>query len=197
MNILEKYANDMLLPVNVSKTKALLIHNIISPTLPRIKYNNQPIEFVWNFKYLGITITCKLGWGMYINNVLKSIRKIYNAMKILFYKIPKQFINIRRKRFLAYALPHFIWMFPTWFFFTEKQKEKIYSLFCSGVRLVYGLKGWDDISTMILSQEKSLYDFIFHYGKKFAFHLESSIEATQYQHTWTAYLASKSPDKSC
>ncbi|CAF3364924.1 unnamed protein product [Rotaria socialis] len=192
---LEKYANNMLLPVNVNKTKALLVHNIISPPLPRIKYKDQEIEFVSKFKYLGVTIACKLGWGIYLNNVLNSIRKIYNAMKILFYNIPKKFISLRRKLFLAYALPHFIWMFPIWFFLTEKQKEKTYSLYCSGIRLVYGLKGWDDISTMIISQEKSLYDFIFRYWYKFSYHLETANEATQYQHTWTAYLAAKPPDK--
>ncbi len=86
-------------------------------------------------------------------------------------------------------------MFATWFYFTEKQKEKIFSIFCSGIRLVYDLKGWDDITTMIISQEKSLYDYIFSYWNVFAYHLERSNEATQYQQTWTAYLAVKSPEK--
>jgi hypothetical protein len=61
--------------------------------------------------------------------------------------------------------------------------------------LVYGLRGWDDITTMVISQEKSLYDYIFSYWSKFAYHLEKADEATQYQKTWTAYLAPKSPDK--
>lgn len=61
--------------------------------------------------------------------------------------------------------------------------------------MVYGLRGWDDTTTMTLSQEKSLYDYIFSYWSKFSKHLETTNEATQYQHTWTAYLAAKHPDK--
>jgi hypothetical protein len=121
MILLEKYADDNLLPVNVQKTKALLVHNIISPTFPKIKYKNQTIEFVPSFKYLGVTITTKLGWGKYIDDKLRKIRKTYNAMKILFYKIPKKEISIRRRIFLAFSLPYFIWLFSTWFLFTEKQ----------------------------------------------------------------------------
>jgi hypothetical protein len=195
MILLEKFSDDILLPVNVSKTKALLVHSVVSPPLPYIEYKKQKIELVSTFKYLGISIACKLGWGNYISSIIKKIRKIYNAMKILYYNLPKKYIHLRRKIFLSFALPHFIWLFPTWFYFTEKQKEKIYSLFCSGIRLVYGLRGWDDITTMVISQEKSLYDYIFSYWSKFAYHLEKADEATQYQKTWTAYLAAKSPDK--
>lgn len=119
MAILEKYAENMLLPVNVDKTKSLLLHNIIAPTKPCIKYKNQIIEFVSNFKYLGITISCKLGWGNYINKILKNIRKTYNALKIIYYKIPKKFVKFRSKLFFAYSLPYFIWLFPIWFYFTE------------------------------------------------------------------------------
>ncbi|CAF3156341.1 unnamed protein product [Rotaria socialis] len=66
MMILEKFADNLILPVNVDKTKSLLIHNIVSPTKPNIEYKNQTIKHVSEFKYLGITITCKLGWGKHI-----------------------------------------------------------------------------------------------------------------------------------
>jgi hypothetical protein len=100
MIILEKFSDDMLLPVNISKTKALLVNNIVSPTIPFIEYKNQKIEFVSTFKYLGVSIACKLGWGNYIGSIINKIRKIYNAMKILYYNLPKKFINLRRKIFV-------------------------------------------------------------------------------------------------
>jgi hypothetical protein len=156
MIVLEKFADDMILPVNVPKTKALLIHNIVSPTLPTVEYKNQKIEFVSNFKYLGVSIACKLGWGNYISNIINKMRKINNAMKILYHNLPKKNINIRRKIFLSCALPHFIWLFPTWFYFTEKQKEKIFTLFCSGIRLVYSLKvGMGDSGSESESESES------------------------------------------
>jgi hypothetical protein len=40
MKILEKYADDNLLPVNLNKTKALLVHDIVAPSYPTIKYKN-------------------------------------------------------------------------------------------------------------------------------------------------------------
>jgi len=83
-------------------------------------YKDQNIEFIPSFKYLGITITTKRGWGKCIDLKLKKIRKIYNAMKILFYKIPKKEIAIRRRIFFVFALPHFIWLISTWFFFYRK-----------------------------------------------------------------------------
>ena len=81
-------------------------------------------------------------------------------------------------------------------FFISKQKEQIEHVFCSGIRLVYSLHGWDDFTTLILSQEKSLRDYVFSYWRKFSLHLEKAEEAICYQNTWTAYLIATSPDKS-
>jgi hypothetical protein len=36
MKLLEKFSKDLLLPVNVKKTKMMLIHNAVSPSYPKI-----------------------------------------------------------------------------------------------------------------------------------------------------------------
>ena len=107
MEQLEKYSNDLLLPVNVSKTKALLVHSVISPSYPIIQYKNQNIEYVKSFKYLGVCISTELGWGFFINECIRKIRKVYKALGIMFRTIPSHLTVLRRKRFLAYALPQF------------------------------------------------------------------------------------------
>ena len=57
---LEKFSDDILLPVNIAKTKALLVHSVVSSPIPNIKYKNQKIEHVKSFKYLGVYISTKL-----------------------------------------------------------------------------------------------------------------------------------------
>ena len=120
LNKLEKFSDDMILPVNVSKTKAMLIHNIVAPPYPQIRFKNIPIEFVKCYKYLGVNISVKLGWEKYVNERLKTIRNIYNALRIIYKTIKMNNIKIRRKIFLAYVLPHFIWIFCIWFFLSER-----------------------------------------------------------------------------
>lgn len=153
------------------------------------------IDFVKRFKYLGVDITTKLGWGTYIQSRLKKIRKIYHVLRILFKKIPISLIKLRRKLFFAYALPHFIWLFSSWFFYTETQQRLIEHTYCSGLRITYNLNLWDDLTVYALSKEYSLNDYLYKYWIKFNKHLEISTEALQYQLTFNSYLAAKSPEK--
>jgi hypothetical protein len=195
MKVLEKYANDNLLPVNTNKTKALLVHDVVAPLYPKVKYKGMEIEFVKRFKYLGVDITTKLGWGIYIQSRLKKIRKIYHALRILFKKIPISLIKLRRKLFFAYALPHLIWLFSSWFFYTEIQQRLIEHIYCTGLRITYNFNLWDDLTVYTLSKEYSLNNYLYRYWIKFNKHLEISTEALQYQLTFNAYLAAKSPEK--
>jgi len=195
MKILEKYADDNLLPVNINKTKALLVHDIVAPPYPKIKYKNIKIDFVKRFKYLGVDITTKLGWGVYIENRLKKIRKIYHALRILFKKIPVSLIKLRRKLFFAYALPHMIWLFSCWFFYTEIQQRSIEHIYCTGLRLTHNLNLWDDITVYTLTREFTLNDYLYKYWYKFIKHLDNSVEAHQYQLSFNAYLTAKTPQK--
>jgi hypothetical protein len=85
----------------INKTKALLVQDVVAPSYPKVKYKDIRIDFVQRFKYLGVDITTKLGWGIYIQNRIKKISKIYHALHILFKKIPISLIKIRRKLFFC------------------------------------------------------------------------------------------------
>ncbi|CAF0861104.1 unnamed protein product [Didymodactylos carnosus] len=103
LEILEKFADDMILPVTISKTKAMLVHNVVAPQLTVVEYKGIVIEFVLIFKYLGVEIRAKLGWGIYIQSRVAIIRNVYAALRILFYSIPRKEEKIKRKLFLAFA----------------------------------------------------------------------------------------------
>lgn len=196
MKQLEKFSNELILPVNVNKTKALLVHNVVSPPHPTIVYGDQMIEYVKIFRYLGVYISTKLGWGQFISERLKKIRNIYNALNIIFRSIPLSSTTLRRKIFLAYALPHFCWLFCTWFHYTDNQRKLIEHVYCTGIRIVYALKGWDDITTLILTREKNLLDYLYGYWYRLSKHLESAPDALSFQQSWKAYEIIKSPDTS-
>lgn len=196
MKILEKFSNDVVLPVNVKKTKVMLVHNAISPAHPKVIFNNEIVESVAMFKYLGVEIRTKMGWGNFITTRMKKIRNIYSALRIMYKKIPIENYKIRKKLFCAFALPHFIWLFVAWFYYTENQKQKVEHLYCTGIRIVYNLNGWNDYTTLTLARDKSLLDYVYHYWMKFMKHLNESPEGREYRETWEAYLIIKTAEKS-
>lgn len=114
METLKGFAEDNILPVNIKKTKAMLIHSVVAPRKPIVEYNKQTIEHVKKFKYLGVTITTKLGWGNYISDRVKKKRRVYHGMKSVFLKIPVSQLKLRQQIFTAFVMPHFIWLFSTW-----------------------------------------------------------------------------------
>jgi hypothetical protein len=137
-----------------------------------------------------------MGWGSFITKRLTKIRNIYNALRKMYRTIPPEENKIRKKLFCAFALPHFFWLFSTWFYFTENQKLKIEHVYCSGIRLINNIWGWNDHVTLVLAREKSLLDYVYDYWKKFMKHLNESPEGNEYRETWEAYLICKTPDRS-
>ena len=196
MDLLEKFSKNLLLPVNVKKTKMMLVHTAVAPPHHIVYFDREEIDIVSSFKYLGVDICTKMGWGLFITKRIAKIRNIYFALKKMYRTIPVDQIKIRKKLFCAFALPHFCWLFVTWFFFTENQRQKLEHLFCAGIRLVHSLWGWDDTVTLILAREKSLLDYVYDYWKKLIKHMMESPEGKEYRETWEAYLICSSQDKS-
>lgn len=59
---------------------------------------------------------------------------------------------------------------------------------------MYSLARWDDNTTFILTQEKSLLDHLYRYWLKFSIHLSISLDANAFQQTWQAYKIITSSD---
>ena len=71
VKILEEWAKDQGLTFSHEKTKAMMVTRRINVTRYDILVNNQPVEYVDSYKYLGIEIDSKLLW----NNHLKKSPK--------------------------------------------------------------------------------------------------------------------------
>jgi hypothetical protein len=64
------------LSLNVSKTKFMVFKKSNRQfTIPTLKIENQPIEYVETFSFLGLIIDSKLNWKAHINNIAKKISK--------------------------------------------------------------------------------------------------------------------------
>ncbi|CAF4932124.1 unnamed protein product [Rotaria sp. Silwood1] len=108
LKALEEFSDNHILPVNVSKTKAMIVHSAVVVQKPIIKYKDINIEYVTFFKCLGVEIGTKLGMG---------------------------------------------------------------------IRLVYSLWGYEDFTTLALSREFSLRDYLYKYWLRFQKHLDEASEA--------------------
>jgi len=130
-------------------------------------FENELIEIVSSFRYLGVELRTKMSWGPFIQTRLLKIRNIYSALRIMFRTIPIEKYGIRRKLFCAFALPHFLWLFVTWFYFMEKQRQEIEDVYCTGLRIIHNLWEWNDHVTLVLAKDRSLLDYVYDYWKKF------------------------------
>ena len=86
---LEKFSENYILPVNISKTKAMIIHTVVKVKRPVLKYEKKRIKYVSSFRCLRVEIGTKLGMGKNIEARLKKVRSSYAAMRQLFRTIPK------------------------------------------------------------------------------------------------------------
>ncbi len=110
LNILEKFSDNYILPVNVAKTKSMLVHNTVNVSKPEIEYKGIQIEYLINLKCLGVHIGAKLGWEKFLEDRLQKVRKSYNGLRKIFHTIHQNEIKLRRRLFLAFSLPKFIWL---------------------------------------------------------------------------------------
>ena len=83
IDMFEEWAKETGLTINTSKTKAMAFTNKGCPT-PRLYLNNQEIEAVYKFKYLGITFDApRLTWGDHIEDLLNSCENSLKLMKAM------------------------------------------------------------------------------------------------------------------
>jgi hypothetical protein len=119
-DLLCKWAHDVGLIINYSKTKIMNIHSTHLVKTPDpvitahghqcLHYNNhnekkrvctcEPLELVHEHMYLGLIIDTHFNWGPHINRVCNKLRSILAKLAILKYKLP---YNILRMLYMSLA----------------------------------------------------------------------------------------------
>ena len=100
------------LTANASKTKLMIISTKRYPFPDvAVTLNNQPIELVSSAKFLGVILTDKLSWDLYVDHICKKARKTIGFIHRSFPSAP---INTRRTLYLALVRPILDYAFTTW-----------------------------------------------------------------------------------
>ena len=99
------YLRNNRLIANSDKSKLMMFSSRLTQNLPDLEFAENVIEWVDEFKYLGLTITNKLSYAKHINKVTLNISRITGTFSNLRSMVP---FEILLKTFYALAYPHLI-----------------------------------------------------------------------------------------
>ena len=84
INKLTAYMKDNGFELSREKTCLMLFNNGENPkSLPQIELDGQLLKYKQNTTFLGVYITTKLNWRLYIENLINKVRKRLNFLKIV------------------------------------------------------------------------------------------------------------------
>lgn len=100
---LSSYLNINKLVPNSRKSKLMMIKSRLTPVLPDLYFSGERIEWVSEFKYLGITLSRNMTFCNHINNVSLRISRMTGTFTCLRAIMPR---NILIKLYYALVYPH-------------------------------------------------------------------------------------------
>ena len=108
---LSHYLRTNQLVPNTNKSKLMLFKSRTLPELPDVSFFGQKIEWVLDFKYLGVTITNNMSFSKHINDITNKISQITGTFLSLKNIVP---INILIELYYALVYPHLKANVITW-----------------------------------------------------------------------------------
>ena len=100
---IEKYLKANMLVPNSKKSKLMFFSSRQTLDLPDFIFSGEVIEWVKEFKYLGLTLTNTLSYAKHINNVALNVSRITGTLVSMREILP---IHVLLKLYNALALPY-------------------------------------------------------------------------------------------
>ena len=108
---LHRYLRANKLIPNLTKSKLMYFDSKPVPELPGIAFDDQIIEWVEEYKYLGLTLTSKMSFAIHINNVVKRISRFVGTFHCLKAFVPKPVLKLL---YSSFVLPHLLLHIEIW-----------------------------------------------------------------------------------
>ena len=120
------------LSLNVTKTKYTIFHSqwkSVSQRKFNLKINDIPIERVYNFNFLGLTLNENLKWDSHINKISNKINRYNGLLSKLKHYLPMYTLKTLYDSFI---LPHLNYAILTWGF----SCSRIFKLQKKSIRII-------------------------------------------------------------
>lgn len=140
-----KWSSDNGLRLNGSKTQSIVFskRGIDTYDFPKLVVNDVQIQYSSSVKNLGVLLSHDLKWDAHVNSVCK---KIFFMLRTLWRVTHFADAGLRRRLFLSYILPHFLYADVVFFGMSGRCRDKLLRCFKAGIRYVFRLKKFDHIS---------------------------------------------------
>ena len=96
---------------NLDKSKLMMFSHRVTSVLPDFIFDGVTIEWVRDFKYLGLTLTNNMCFGLHINNICTQISQYTGIFYYLNKSLP---LNILKLLYNSFVLPHLILHIDIW-----------------------------------------------------------------------------------
>ena len=111
LNSLFRWANKWQLALNTSKCKVMCISRKRNPPTFQYHINNNNLEWVETFKYLGVKLNNKLTWDDHTLEVTSKAQRVLNLLRRTMYGCPR---NAKIRAYTALVRPHLEYCAPVW-----------------------------------------------------------------------------------
>lgn len=133
------------LKLNGSKTQSIVFskRGVKTDGFPKLVVCDVSTQYSTSVKNLGVLLSQDLKWDVHINSICK---KVFYMLRTLWRVTQFAEAGLRRRLFLAYILPHFLYADAVFFGMSGRCRDKLRRCFRAGVRYVFRLRKFDHIS---------------------------------------------------